>query len=345
MADKCGLWYRSGRSGTRRAAGAFSLLELLTVIAIIALLLTILVPTIKGALTVTRTATSGAHLKEISKAVVNFRADASGTTTKLFAQAWQSMLKPYLSHNPDIFVCPEFADDDDDATEIALTDVVVMRVQHGGQMDYVELQDGPYMVKLSDTQFEEARNQGYLNNSNFANNFPRNDWPYQGDTDGVYWLCMEDYGGDWDFKDVMTQVRNNGDGTINLHMFSGYTCHSNTLRWKRDDSEAAYIGSNNDVGIDIPVPIEEYKNSYGMNEFVHANRFNGTKVLALDYVWIVAKASHDWSSSPGPTPGVPSFARHMDKMNVLLSGGEVVLMRPEEIDPADPLVEDYRWNK
>ena len=344
MTDGNGAVDRCDLVGVRRLPGAFTLLELLTVIAIVAMLIAILVPTIKGALSVTRTAKCGSNLRELSKAVANLRAD--NPTEKLFAQTWQSALKPYVGDNLDVYVCPEYAGDNPGATEIALSDIVYFRVVHG-RTDVVELTENPYVLKLSDPQFQAARSHvpELLGNSNASNNFPRAEWPYHDDGTGTYWLCMEDYGNDWDFKDVMTRVTDNYDGTLSLYMISGFTGHQNSLRWKHDDSLIASIPSNTTVGVEVTLPTEEYQSSYGMNGKAEAIKFSGAKVLMIDYLWIVASRTHDWSVHPGPTPGVPIFARHMGKMNVLLSGGEVLLMRPEEIDPADPLVQSYRWDK
>ncbi len=59
------------------------------------------------------------------------------------------------------------------------------------------------------------------------------------------------------------------------------------------------------------------------------------KLLIMDYNWIVAKSSHDWRKQEGEIKGVPEFARHMGKINVLLTGQEVVTLRPEQIDPGN----------
>ena len=341
MIDGSSAIHRSHRSRVRRLPGGFTLLELLTVIAIIAMLLAILMPSLRGAINVTKAAKCGSNLRELSKAVANFRSDKP--TQKLFPQTWQSTLKPYVSNNLDVFVCPEFAGNNPEATQVALNDLVYFRVVHG-RTDIIDLTENPYMVKLSPPQYEAALAANWLGNSNASNNFPRDEWPYQDDGTGVYWLCMEDYGNDWDYKDVMTRVTDNHDGTLSLHMISGFTGHQNSLRWKHDDSEIAYIGSNNTVGVDVTLPTEEYESSYGMNGKAEGIKFQGTKVLMIDYIWIVASRTHDWSAHPGPRLGVPSFARHMGKMNVLFAGGDVALMRPEEIDPADEVVRNYRWD-
>ena len=53
--------------------------------------------------------------------------------TSDLTEAWQGTLKPYLDQDIDIFVCPEFAGDNQQAVEIALTDMVYFRVQRGSQ--------------------------------------------------------------------------------------------------------------------------------------------------------------------------------------------------------------------
>jgi len=89
--------------------------------------------------------------------------------------------------------------------------------------------EGPYVVKLSDSQFQQARALGLLSDSAAANNFPREQWPYIADLNGVYWLCYEDYGGDWDYKDVMVRVTPTGDGTTRLDFMAGGAGHRNSI--------------------------------------------------------------------------------------------------------------------
>ena len=330
-------------SKTRRFGGGFTLIELLTVVTIILLLLSIAAPTVGTAIKVAKAAKCGSNLAQIGKAMSHFRSDKR-MSQAMAPAGWQGALGPYLDGNQDVLVCPEFAGDAEQANVQAITELVYFRVGHGGGYDSVDLDENAYMVKLSDGQFNAARSAGWLGNANSANNFPRSQWPYAEDGSGVYWLCMEDYGGDWDYKDVMTKVTDNNDGTVTLDMFSGQTGHQNTLRWKDDDSLICEIKSNTPMGtLQHVLQVGACKTSYGMNSYAEATRFNGGRLLMIDYNWVVARPEADWDSYPGPSPGVPEFARHLGKLNVLLNGGNVMLLRPEEVDPVDQLIRASLW--
>lgn len=317
---------------------AFTLIELLVVVAIVALLVAMFAPSVSRTLKLARTAKCGTNLRRIGEAVANHQVNEPDT--KMFAGGWQSTLLPYVADNRDVYVCSEYAEDDVHAEEIALTELVYFEVNHTHKVD---LKEGQYMVKLNQSQFDDARAQGWLGNGNESNNMPTSQWKYIDDGTGVYWLCMEDYGGDWDFKDVMCRVTDEGDGTTKLHMISGYTGHYNALKSKEDNSEIVYIGSNNTSGVDHVVETGSTKTSYGMNAQVAEILNKGSRMLVMDYSWVVARSSHDWSKQEGEVKGVPMFARHMGKMNVLLTGQEVITLRPEEVDPGDYMNLQTLW--
>ena len=349
MADSNDAYGRHRGRG-RRLRGAFTLMELLTVVALISLLLMIMAPGILRALAVTRTARCGANLREIGKAVANFRSDKPNGD--LSALVWQQTLEPYLDYNSDIFKCSEFVRENTSSTEMALTDLACFYTEYGGNSYYTELKDGPFVIQLNDTQWHAARAQGLLTEA--ADDFPVDapEWQYVDDGSGVYWLCLEDWFenvSDLDFKDVMMKVTDTGEGELLLEMCAGTTGHINWVRSKSDPEDFPMVRVPASTPIGTPItyrlPIGARETSYGMNENVHKIRFNGTKILALDYVWIVARTTHDWSSMTGPTPGVPSFARHANRMNVLFTGGEVILMRDEQIDPGFDDSNRYLWEE
>ena len=91
------------------------------------------------------------------------------------------------------------------------------------------------------------------------------------------------------------------------------------------------------------IPTGEVKNSYGMYDSARDILNDGSKALVMDYDWIIAKTTHDWAQDES-SPGVPTFARHMGKLNVLFVGEEVRLMRPEDVNPADAFNQSALWN-
>jgi len=338
----------------RRIRKAFTLLELLVVIAIIILLVALLAPNLRGMRRAANTVLCANNLKEIGKAVrLRAARELSGKIVELRAPAWQSMLAPYVEYEGDIYICPEYDGDDGLTQTTPITELV--RLHTGGAGGhYIEMDENPYMVKLSESGYAKARADGWIGNDGSANNFPRQNYPFdaaEAEADGVYYLCMEDHGGDQDFKDVVTRVTDNGDGTTTLEMAAGYTGHYNTLRDKtNNDAELHHIPSNTGnlgpplSGITHVLDTGAMETSYGMNANVVSIRSDPGRILVLDYPWVVARTNHDWADHDSDGDGLPDFARHWGKINVLFTGGGVKLMRPDDIDPGDPDTEAAYWN-
>jgi len=210
------------------------------------------------------------------------------------------------------------------------------------------------MLKLSDTQWKKARGMGLLSNAGKADNintkYPEFATYVPDGQPHIYWLCMEDYGGDWDFKDVMTEVTDNGDGTTTLRCISGFTKTPSSLmdrltgkvlfdtgsdQWTFSPDRTITLGG---VAMDA---------SYGMNEYaldkvdtdgklIRGVGGAGGKILVMDYLRLEAKTTDDWTDEffdPDKT-GVPRFARHFGMANVLFSDGSVRPMRPN--NPEQP---------
>lgn len=321
-------------------------MELLTVMAIIAMLIAILVPSVLGALQFAKAARCGANLREISKAIANLRSDEP--RTRLHAASYQTTLLPYVENERDVFVCNEYAADSEESSELALTSLVYCRVTQtgaNGQRWDVELTENAYVIKISDTVYQEARSEGKFQAG--YTGIQSGDWPYApDDTPNVYWLCIEDHGNDWDFKDIMIMVTENGAdengiSTITLTLNSGPHGHRNFLVSKVGDFSPIEIpGGTYGTNLNVTVPINENSTSYGMHTNPEALRYDGTKAILMDYDWVVARPTDVWDYSAG----LPPFVRHTGKMNVLFGGGEVIRMRPEEIDPADPIIQNTYWH-
>jgi hypothetical protein len=116
----------------------------------------------------------------------------------------------------------------------------------------VRFDEGPDVVKLSDTQHQAALTAGHFTN---GVDFPREEWTYTPDSDGVYWLCYEDSAGvyDWDYKDVMTRITPNPDGSTTLLITSGIIGYQDSLVDLIDGSEVAPIPSNT-LGAEVSLP-------------------------------------------------------------------------------------------
>jgi prepilin-type processing-associated H-X9-DG protein len=65
----------------------------------------------------------------------------------------------------------------------------------------------------------------------------------------------------------------------------------------------------------------------------------------MDYYKYISHYSDNWSA-PALDPnrdGIPNFARHRGRINVLLTDGSVQFMDPAELDPLSPKAYDQYW--
>jgi len=349
------------KSKTPSGKGAFSLVELLVVIVILGLLVALLVPSLRGVwdrYNMTRCQTNLAHIYQAFR--LRAADEAMGVKQAYAVAAWTAVLAPYLENDASQFKCMETSAAGATPPR-SITEFVEFRT-HGPGGYITQLEPGRYMLKLSVTQYDKAQSRGFLNNNDSANNIDTKPEGQEFTTyvpDGtpdIYWLCMEDYGGDQDFKDVMTKVTyNERDGTVKLECISGTTGHTNQLMDKLTGKVLFNTGSNQwnpspdrtkildvgGVGMDA---------SYGMNEYA-IDKVNtggnlirgvggaGGKILVMDYPRLEAKTTDIWTDKffdPAKS-GVPSFARHFGMANILFSDGSV---HPERVNTKDPPPED-----
>ena len=123
----------------------------------------------------------------------------------------------------------------------------------GSSTYYEPLDKGPMVVKLSDAQYQLAKADGWLSNASSADNFPREQYEDGSeDTANPYWLCYEDYGGDFDHKDVNIKVTRMANGTILLQVNSGFTAHGNFI--VDADGDVLLAIPSNSIGLELVVP-------------------------------------------------------------------------------------------
>jgi len=322
---------------TRRRGRAFTLIELLVVIAILALLVVMMVPTLGAVFGTAKSKLCGNNLKRIAEGV---RLHDANDDTEMIAMSWQEMIRPYIGGDTRCLSCPEFPEAEQDVVKpVPLSELVQFRVNG---VYFEDLDKGPFVVKLSDTQYRKAKADGWINDAGSANHFPRAQYE-DGSEDNAnpYWLCLEDHGGDQDFKDIQAKVTVKGGG-YHLEMEAGYTGHNNWLVNKSDRSEIVRVPSHA-TGIKEFIPTSGMITSYGMNSEATDLLNKPGKVLVMDFVYLVAFPTDIWSDHHPDNGHLPIFARHRDHMNVLFTDGGVRLMDPNAVDPCNPTVENTYW--
>ena len=337
----------------RSRCKAFTLVELLVVIVILSLLMAMLVPSLRGVwkrYNMTRCQSNLFHIYQAFR----FRAadEAMGVEQAYAVAGWKTVLERYLENDDSQFYCTEISEGEAIPGR-PITDFVEFRVKGGSYT--TQLEQGPYMLKLSITQYDTARGMGLLGNDDSANNIDTlhtefNTYVPDGQPH-IYWLCMEDHGGDQDFKDVMTRVTDTRDGWVTVECISGYTGHINYLMDKVTGGEIFPTGSDQwsfslartkilNVG-----GLAADATSYGMNENARAVGGAGGKILVMDYPKLEAKTTDVWADKVWDPngDGVLVFARHFGLANVLFSDGSVQPERPADIDPKTTTVAKKWW--
>ena len=332
----------------RRADRGFTLLELLVVVAIIALLTILLAPSFRNAYHAIRAGICGNNLRRIGEAITLFyRGGPAGREVNLTASRWPEELDEYLGEGG-VTYCPEGTAGSQMAQSAPISDLVSLYVENRNcDLEFIE---SAVVRKLSDEQYQQI-SWGPANM-----NLPA----YEPGADlGVYWYVFEDLagGGDMDF-DIAVRVTENGDGTYTLWCTqltgAGYTwwlvdkinvdaagnrsvvVHKNDMDWWT--AEAPSPDAEGIVG-------EGGGTNYGVNGEINNIADDVGKIVALDYPWFAARSDHDWTadSFTGEIPGIPVFARHQGRINVLFTGGAVQLKRPDEINPL--FHQDTLWDQ
>jgi prepilin-type N-terminal cleavage/methylation domain-containing protein/prepilin-type processing-associated H-X9-DG protein len=396
-----------------RGRSAFTLPELLIVIAIIAILAALIGMSVANAFKASTATRCVANLHYLSQALSLRRSDSlNSRRPEMKVTHWPVQLLPYVDFKNDVLLCPaqggtenvisqeggQYVEDWDlggladwgtdpetivedvphEPGDVAELAEVMVVAGHGTY--YIPFEAGPYCLKLSNSQYQEARSRGYLGNADIANNIrSKYDCNYKQDgTANQYWLCFEDYGGDWDFKDVMVQVTDNEDGTFNLAIYSGHTGHTNSIVSRGDHQHLVSVPANTNnaqlsVGEIRENPDDEtivggyessenpyrmgteqnneqeggaFVTSYGMNAQQMYLTDQSGRVAILDYSKYLARASDAWGDKAvDPNrDGVPIFARHGHRINVLFTDGAVRTVHPDEINPISPTNQILYWD-
>jgi prepilin-type N-terminal cleavage/methylation domain-containing protein/prepilin-type processing-associated H-X9-DG protein len=395
---------------------AFTLAELMIVIAIIGVLLALMVPGFGEAWAVANHTRCTDNLHRLYQAISMRNADemVNVRLTSLRATVWPAQLMPYLERGAEIMVCPNGGESmsegggggggtggdtppgggggdpggsggdppipDYPPRYAQLSDLAEVKNVAGSSTYFTPLEEGRWMLKLSDEQYSAATAQNLLNDSANADNirtkFNCNYSP--GGNPHSYWLCDEDHGADEDYKDLMIHVTEERDGSFTLDIVGGFTGHTNSIVSKPDgaqlisvpshatglritlkptDEELPPGGSGGDPGgtggtggqrpgEQDAIPNVVVATSYAMNANYPRMPRKGGKILLMDYCHYLAYVTDDWRGEKMDPDGdsIPTFARHWGRMNVLYADGSVKLEDARDVDPVVPTTEMLLWD-
>ena len=175
----------------------------------------------------------------------------------------------------------------------------------------------------------------------------------------MVWFCIEEvlpqYAGKGlqsgdaarDFEDVRMKVTDNEDGTFDLYFDLGSGGVDSDIINTATQEVLCTLAAGYPRKPVAAGPFEGSlsHSSYGMNSTTNPRRAGPAKILVLDYERSIARPSDLWSR-PKMDPdgdGVPVFARHRRRLNVLFGDQSVRKVRPGDIDPVTPSVADYYW--
>ncbi len=319
---------------------AFTLIELLVVIAIIVLLIAFIVPNLTGVLRWARTHQCARNLRHIGEAVMNCRTVVGDD--HLLASAWPESIARYVNWEKAIYICPE----DVEPSGGGMTENFPFQMAvsppgtWGGISHYLDLTPGPLVRKISVEQHAAY----WLTASGGGAPPPI---PYDG-PEGIpvtYFLMFED-ASDGDTNDCQVKVDIDAGGVATFYPadtpWSGYKFF---FVWKANHTNA--LDSDEPLAIYPAEPrsatVFGAPTSYGMNDDVPKLGSGTTKILAADYEQVIANSQDQWTD--WHENGVPTFARHGGKMNVLHMNGSVKLRSPDEIDPVEASVAKRCWQR
>ena len=400
-------------------ATAFSLAELLIVIAIIGVLAGLLFVSMTGAIRLSQRTQCVSNLHYLYQGLSMRRSDTLSSqrpAMKVTHWATQWGVLPYVDFDQEVLICPgegsteTHVDDEefdqewdlgqladwggisDDAHNVLKDDPYesvdiseLVAVKTGFQSSYYTyFEPGPYCIKLSPAQYQKAVSKGLFTEAADNVRSKLSTDQYQSDGGKDVWYCFEDWhsaNSDLDFKDVMVNVTDNGDGTFNLSLNAGSTGATNSIVSLPERQHLASVPKNtHNKMLNVGEVDEETEQAVGGYESV-ANPYEGTsgsgseasltfmtnyglnaqsaiykensrylsdepgRILLMDYYKPLAMVSDVWTGTDlDPNQdGVPIFARHNQRVNVLFTDGAVETMHPLKVNPDWPAVQFEYW--
>jgi len=336
----------------------FTLTELMVIIGIVGLMVATVLPYFERIYAIQRKVACANNLEKIGQAYAT-----RGTGgTKLAAFGWPQSLMSYVSGEGSVFICPE--DDELAVDPLQTLKQVYIEVFTGAVNDYttnewnVPLDEGAesqWIWRLSQEQFEEFEAApGHGKSYNYQGYVP-------GADPSTYWFVFEDQGwkpsgGDKDYWDLNLKIHYGLDGIEITTMPLPVGYNFNLCMGEGEEKVKLIEDVKHQASVTITLPGGTESGSYGINSVSLQISPGTNKLLVLDYERTYAKGSDYeseelddwWGGEPEVFPlkdnGLPSFARHFDKVNVLFANGAVRLMDPGEIDIDKAEARRRYWN-
>jgi prepilin-type processing-associated H-X9-DG protein len=289
------------------------LVELLVVIGIIALLIAILLPTLNRARQEANKVKCASNLRQFGQGARLWQAE--NVKKKFEMGAYYGNLAS-VKINGGVWVCPQAEVDLQYFNVVA----AILRGTNGGAINYdIALAPGPNCI---------ARSAGSGAPSSYNDNNPG-----AAATDHFQlWLDDRPGSGDGDFNDIGFEIKVNGDGTVSVKTLAKSAGDKFDLV---DAITGETIIKDVGTGSSGSTNVSGGMASYGLNGLSEYNKLvmKPDKIIALDYYSGMAKPGSDreadWRRGPN---GVPRWARHNKKANVLFGDASVRDMDWREID-------------
>ncbi len=352
---------------SKRSLPGFTVPEILAVVAIIIIVVSLLLPALVRSKQTVHATICATRLHNLHQAYTARQVDVkTGSVKAMTSTSWQSTLSPYVNGVTDVMKCThgDLGQDGSDAffatnsTSNAATTVYlkVFNAYPNGYLYDMAMEPGPLCRQIDKATTDAQIDQLWSAYPSIATTIKnlRNQLtttPYS------YLLCFEDLrpdGGDKDYEDVVFSVTESPTGVDVKFLYDGAGYQFDLVN--QDGVVVAKQldnGGQTKPGAIIPVAGASGLAggdtssgggiaSYGMNNAVvdkSKSKPGKNVVFMMDYSRSVAKGGWNnggfdsWNDWVVPQTGLPRFARHWLKANVMFFDGGVRLMDPALIDP------------